>query len=81
VQTNDQVLAELMAEDVALIKVRGALTRTGCRMTCGTSGGFCPKRSEKTEINAGRFPPWLDTSLKSECIQPFTLLPWKMRGP
>ena len=37
VQTKDEVLAELMAEHIALKKTLGELQpATGCRMTCGT---------------------------------------------
>jgi transposase len=37
VQTKDEVLAELMAEHVALKKTLGELQpATGCRLTCGT---------------------------------------------
>ena len=62
IQTKDEVLAELMAEHVALKKEIGG-TLTGVWVPHDTRDqivDFVRRWSEKTEIGAGRFIGWLD---------------------
>src|ERR1700719_2251554 len=59
-QTKDEVLAELMAEHIALKKVLGNSNRQlGAARCAGSSSGFRPTLSEKAGIGVGRFIPWL----------------------
>src|SRR6516164_3085848 len=62
IQTKDEVLAELMAEHVALKKKSwGTLTRVWVpHDTRNEIVDFVRRWSEKTEISAGRFIRWLD---------------------
>ena len=60
VQTKDEVLAEPMAEHIALKKVLGTLT--GIWVSHDVRDlvvDFVRRWSEKTEIGVGRFIPWL----------------------
>ena len=62
IQTKDEVLAELMAEHVALKKEIGG-TLTGVWVPHDTRDqivDFVRRWSEKTDIGAGRFIVWLD---------------------
>jgi transposase-like protein len=61
VQTKDEVLAELMAEHIALKKSLGG-TLTGIWVSHDVRDlvvDFVRRWSEKTEIGVGRFIPWL----------------------
>src|SRR5215472_13838137 len=61
IQTKDEVLAELMAEHVALKKELGTLTRAWVpHDTRDQIVDFVRRWSRKTEIGAGRFIRWLD---------------------
>ena len=65
IQTKDEVLAELMAEHVAL-KKRHWGTLTGSWVPHDTRDqivDFVRRWSEKTEIGAGRFIGWLDITV------------------
>src|ERR1700730_6547317 len=58
-QTKDEVLAELMAEHIALKKSLGNSNRQlGAARCAGSSSGFRPTLSEKAGIGVGRFIPW-----------------------
>jgi putative transposase len=60
IQTKDEVLAELMAEHVALKKRLGNSDRgLGSARHAGPDRGFRPALVGKTEIGAGRFIEWL----------------------
>src|SRR6516164_4679424 len=61
IQTKNEVLAELMAEHVALKRHWGTLTGTWARTIRGIRSWISSGRwSEKTEIRAERFIGWLD---------------------
>ena len=63
VQTKDEVLAELMAEHIALKKPWGTLTATWVPHDVRDQVvDFVRRWSEKTEISAGRFIAWLGVS-------------------
>lgn len=58
-QTKDDVLAELMAEQITLKKLLGNSDRDLSAARCaGSDGGFLPRCwSEETQISVGRFIP------------------------
>jgi hypothetical protein len=60
VQTKDEVLAELMAEHIALKKSWGAVTKNWVAHDVRDQVvDFVRCWSEKSEISVGRFPQWL----------------------
>jgi transposase len=64
IQTKDEVLAELMAEHVALKKRLGNSHRSlGSLDTRDQIVDFVRRWSEKTEIGTGRFIEWLDMTV------------------
>ncbi len=68
IQTKDEVLAELMAEHVALKKSWGTLTRVWVpHDTRDQIVDFVRRWSEKTEISAGQFIHWLGVTTSKFC--------------
>jgi hypothetical protein len=73
VQTKDEVLAELMAEHIALKKVLGTLTGSWVLHDVrDLVVDFLQRWSEKAEIGVGRFIPW-------PCVTASKFYDWRQR--